>query len=151
MVTKRDFLEMEASLWLNGTSQNVLKVDCLPNAVGKTAVRYPWFILEENGTLNWWMMMMRSSSISNSMEFDEKCTYCRYRFVRRIRSNNLCVHRRRTTRGCTFAPRRNSHDTRRKLLHLKNIKTIQRNNIKLKKSSCFVQTKSEVTFGLQLS
>ena len=35
MVTKRDFLEMEASLWLTRGPKMLLKVDCLPNAIGK--------------------------------------------------------------------------------------------------------------------
>ena len=35
MVTKRDFLKMEASLWLNEKSWVLLKVGCLPYAVGK--------------------------------------------------------------------------------------------------------------------
>ena len=34
-VTKQNFLEVEASLWLNERSQNVAKGDCLPNTVEK--------------------------------------------------------------------------------------------------------------------
>ena len=48
MVTKRDFLEMEASLRLRGGPKMLLKVDCLPNAVGKQP-SIPLIILEENG------------------------------------------------------------------------------------------------------
>ena len=35
MVTKKYFLVMEALLWLNEKSQVLLKVGCLPYAVGK--------------------------------------------------------------------------------------------------------------------
>ena len=52
MGTKRDFLEMEASLWLNGKSQNVAK-SCLPNAVGKQP-SIPLIYLGRKWTLNWW-------------------------------------------------------------------------------------------------
>ena len=45
MATEQDFLEMEASLWLNK------KVDCLLYAVGKQ-LSHPWLILEENGLYN---------------------------------------------------------------------------------------------------
>ena len=53
MATKQDFLEMEASLWLNGKSQMLLKVDCLPNAVGKQP-SMPLIYFGRKWTLNWW-------------------------------------------------------------------------------------------------
>ena len=49
MVTKRDFLEMEASLWLNGKSQNVAKGVIVYLMLLGSSRPYPWFILEENG------------------------------------------------------------------------------------------------------
>ena len=53
MVTKRDFLEMEASLWLKmGDPKMLLKVDCLPNAVGKQP-SIPLIDLGRNWTGNW--------------------------------------------------------------------------------------------------
>ena len=48
MVTKWDFLEKEALLWLNEKSRVSLKVGCLPYAVGKQP-SIPCLILEKNG------------------------------------------------------------------------------------------------------
>ena len=49
MVIKRDFLEMEASLWLNGKSQNVAKGLIVYLMLLGSSRPYPWFILGENG------------------------------------------------------------------------------------------------------
>ena len=56
MVTKRDFLEMEASLWLNEKSWVSLKVGCLTYAqyaVGKQ-LSIPLINLGKKWTLSWW-------------------------------------------------------------------------------------------------
>ena len=44
---------MEVSLWLNKRSQMLLKVDCLPNAVGKQP-SIPLIDLGRKWTLSWW-------------------------------------------------------------------------------------------------
>ena len=53
MVTKRDFLEMEASLWLNEKSRMLLKIGYLPYAVGKQS-SIPLINLGKKWTLSWW-------------------------------------------------------------------------------------------------
>ena len=53
MVTKRDFLEMEASLTEREVPKCLLGVDCLFNAVGKLA-SIPLIYLGRKWTLNWW-------------------------------------------------------------------------------------------------
>ena len=53
MVTKRDFLKMEASLWLNVKSRVSLKDFCLPYAVGKQRF-IPLINLGKKWTLSWY-------------------------------------------------------------------------------------------------
>ena len=48
MVTKRDFLKMQVSLWLNEKSQVSVKVGCLLMLLGSSRP-CPWLILEEIG------------------------------------------------------------------------------------------------------
>ena len=62
MVTRRDFLEMEASLWLNEKSRVTLKVGCLPYeyAVGKQP-SYSWLILGKKDVKLMMMMIMMFS------------------------------------------------------------------------------------------
>ena len=55
VVTKRDFLEMEAYIMTKRAGlKMLLKVDCLPNACWEAAVRYPRLILGREWTLSWW-------------------------------------------------------------------------------------------------
>ena len=53
MVTKWDFLEMEASLWLNGRSQNVAK-GCLSTECCWEAAVHTLDLSWREWTLNWW-------------------------------------------------------------------------------------------------
>ena len=53
MVTKRDFSKWKRHYDLTGGPKMLLKVDCLPNAVGKQP-SIPLIYLGRKWTLNWW-------------------------------------------------------------------------------------------------
>ena len=62
MVTKQDFLNMEASLRLNKKPRVSLKIGCLPNAVGKQP-SLPLIDLGRKWILSWWWQYFFRASI----------------------------------------------------------------------------------------